>query len=370
MKVLVVGTGGSIVSGISTATDEMVRTLSALGVETDRFSAGTEMRRRGNAVNVQNVVAVLGDAGGLFRRARRGRPDVVWLHVFGVPTLPALRALALTTAARLARRKVIVQFHAFGLERFVAEGGRLLRTILRLMMRQAAALVTVHEPAAFVLRPIRPASTVHVLHNWVEVPDERATLPPLPPLRLVFVGGVVRRKGAPQLIEAMRRLDDAVALRIVGGAGEDGEAAFERVQRDARDLVDSGRVKFVGELDAAGVRAELRAAHVFVLPSEAEGMPVAMLEAMAEGRPVIVTGAGNMGTVVAETGCGWVLPDRDPSSIATAVRRVRDDGGGLEEASISAHRAAVQRYSSSAQHDRIRTIVSQAARPRRSSTAR
>ena len=46
MKVLVVGTGGSIVSGISTAADEMVRTLPAFGHEAQRLNAGEQMRRR------------------------------------------------------------------------------------------------------------------------------------------------------------------------------------------------------------------------------------------------------------------------------------------------------------------------------------
>jgi glycosyltransferase involved in cell wall biosynthesis len=364
MKVLVAGTGGSIVSGISTAADEMVRTLDSLGHDAERFTAGAEMRRRGNAMNLQNVVAVLADARSLFRRARHARADVVWVHTFGPPMLPALRSLALVAACRLARRRVVVQFHAFGLEQSVAEGGSPLRLTLRLVMALAHAVVVLHEPAAAVLRPIRPRSTVHVLPNWVEVPEERTALPPCPPLRLVFVGGVVRRKGAPQLIDAVRSLGSVVQLRLVGGAAEDGEEAFERLQDNSRDLVEAGRVTFAGELDAAGVRAELRAAHLFVLPSEAEGTPIAMLEAMAEGRPVLVTRAGNMGDVVEATGCGWVLPDREPATIAATLRAIRHDEAGLEAASVRAQQAARDRYSPAAQRGRIDRILSEATRRR------
>jgi glycosyltransferase involved in cell wall biosynthesis len=200
-----------------------------------------------------------------------------------------------------------------------------------------------------------------VLPNWVAVPEERTALPPLPPLRLVFVGGVVRRKGAPQLIDAVRSLGSNVELRLVGGAGEDGENVFERLKDSARDLVETGRVTFVGERDAVGVRTELQAAHLFVLPSEAEGMPIAMLEAMSEGRPVLVTDAGNMGVVVEDTACGWVLPDREPATIATFLRRIRHDTTGLEEASVRAHEAARERYSQAAQGDRIDGILMQAS---------
>ena len=126
----------------------------------------------------------------------------------------------------------------------------------------------------------------------------------------------------------MRALEDVpVELRLVGGAGEDGPAALDSLQAAADDLVLAGRVTFAGEQDPAGVRAELRAGHLFVLASDAEGMPLAMLEAMAEGRATLVTDAGNMRTIVEETGCGWVLPDREPATIAAHVRRIAADPG-------------------------------------------
>ncbi len=358
MKVLVVGTGGSIVSGISTAADEMARTLPAFGHETERLNAGEQMRHRANTLNPENVRAVLRDAGGVARRARRGRADVVWIHTFGVPTLPALRALAMVAAARMAGRHAVVHLHAFGLERSVARGGQSLRLAVRALVALADAVVVVHDEAAQALRSISGTASVHVLNNWVEVPAEAEPAPEQPPLRLVFVGGLVRRKGAPQLIEAMRVLDGVpVELRMVGGAGEDGTAALKDLKVAAGDLVATGRVAFTGELDAAGVRAELRAAHVLVLPSEAEGMPIAMLEAMAEGRAVLVTDAGNMRSVVEEAGCGWVLPDRQPATIAAFVRRIADDRAALAVASTAAWRAAAARYSATAQRDQIDAVL-------------
>lgn len=358
MNVLVVGTGGSIVSGISTAADEMVRTLVGCGHGAERMNAGERMRRRASSLNLENVRAVLGDAVTVARRARRGSADVVWIHTFGVPTLPALRALAMVAAARLSRRPAVVHLHAFGLERSVAEAGPALRLVLRVLGRLAGAVVVVHEGAAAALTGVVGGGSLHVLPNRVELPEEVAALPVQPPLRLVFVGGLVRRKGAPQLIEAMRLLDGArVELRMVGGAGEDGTAALGHLQAGATDLVAGGRLSFAGELDGPGVRAEIRAAHVLVLPSEAEGMPISMLEAMAEGRPVLVTDAGNMRSVVETTGCGWVLPDREPATIASGVRRIADDPQALAQASSRARQAVAERYSTSAQGAEIDAIL-------------
>lgn len=326
-------------SGISRAADQMARVLPELGHAVERLNAGERRRRRGGSFNLENVWAVLADAASVARRARRGRADVVWIHTFGVPALPALRALAMVAAARLAGRRAVVHFHAYDLEGFVARGGLPLRAVLRALTGLAAALVVLYEGAGAALGSHR----VHVLPNWVDVPDEAAPLPPQPPLRAVFVGGLVGRKGAPQLVEAMRALQgDAVELRLVGGAGEDGPEALARLTASAADLP---HVTFAGELDPAAVRGELRAAHLFVLPSAAEGTPLSMLEAMAEGRAVLVGDAGNMKALVEDTGCGWVLADREPATIATHLRRRAADPAGVAEAAARARLAAADRFS-------------------------
>jgi glycosyltransferase involved in cell wall biosynthesis len=358
MNVLVVGTGGAIVSGISTAADRMAAILPRLGHSVVRLNAGETMRTRSNRFNVENVRAAAGDAVEVIRQARRQSADVVWVHTFGLPTLPALRALAMVVAARLAGAAVIVQFHAFGLERMLAAGGWPLRMAIRLLGTLSGAVVVLHEDAAIALRPVAGRSVVQVLGNWVDVHDKLEPMPARPPLRLVFVGGLVRRKGATQLVDAMALLDDTpVELRMVGGPGEDGPVALEQLRAASRELVAAGRVSFAGERDADGVRAELEAGHLLVLPSEAEGMPMAMLEAMAAGRPVLVTDAGNMKSVVVETGCGWVMSDRDPATIAGCVRRIARDSDALEAASARARRAATDRYSAGARGAEIDAIL-------------
>jgi glycosyltransferase involved in cell wall biosynthesis len=251
-----------------------------------------------------------------------------------------------------------VRFHAFGLEAAVGSSGRPLRWSVRLLSALSTALVTEHEAAADALRKIAPASKVHVLHNWVELVETVAPMPPTPPLRVAFVGGVVKRKGAPQLIEAMRLLDGSpVVLRLIGGPAEDGAESFTALRAAASDLVDAGTVAFVGELDPAGVRAELRSANLLALPSDAEGMPLAMLEALAEGRPVLVTEAGNMAHVVRESRCGWLLADRSPSTIAAALRELAGDDTELSLAAHEARTAARDRYSLAALTPAIQAIL-------------
>ncbi|WP_254721763.1 glycosyltransferase [Kovacikia minuta] len=60
------------------------------------------------------------------------------------------------------------------------------------------------------------------------------------------------------------------------------------------------RVTFVGELDA--IEDWLDASDIFVLPSESEGLPLAVMEAMAKGIPVAASAVSGVPEGLGETG--------------------------------------------------------------------
>lgn len=359
VKVLVVGTGGELAgSGITTLADQMVRTLKSMGHEPTRLVAGARLRKRPNRLNLENIRAVLTEAVAVAWTTRRTEADVVWLHTMGVPTLPAIRTLVQVLAVRAVRRRIIVEFHAFGVADQVAQARFLQRAVLRLVGRLSSRLVALHPGDADSLRTQIGTGDIVVLPNWVEVADEPTPLPPGPPFTAVFVGGLVERKGVSHLIKAMRLLADApIHLRLVGGAGDDGEAAAVALRDAALDLAQAGRVRFVGELDASGVRSELRRAHLFVLPSRSEGTPMAMLEALAEGRPLLVGDAGNMAEIVRATGCGAVIASQEPAVIAEAIRELIGDPDRLADQGVRGHQAAVDRFSAAAASEALSKIL-------------
>jgi len=73
---------------------------------------------------------------------------------------------------------------------------------------------------------------------------------------------------------------------------------------------------------------EMRAAHVYCLPSVSEGLPYTLLEAMFSGLPVVSTNVGN----VAETlgGTGLLVPPGRPDELAHALLTMLDRPGGAE----------------------------------------
>src|SRR3954454_15829785 len=148
-----------------------------------------------------------------------------------------------------------------------------------------------------------PDERVHVVPNGVDLERFRPDGPrydlglPEDSVKLLFVGGVIPRKGPDVLLDAYARAfagrDDVPLIVKDFGAS----SVYRGGDRSAiREWVDSGRlprlVHIDDELSDDEMAALYRACDVLVHPYRGEGFGMPVLEAMACGLPVIVTGGG------------------------------------------------------------------------------
>lgn len=133
---------------------------------------------------------------------------------------------------------------------------------------------------------------------------------------LCCVARLGAQKGIPLLIEAAAVLAGRgvdFRLKLVGDGEMRGEIARMIADRGLAD-----RIEITGYLDAAGVRRALSGARAMVLPSFAEGLPVAIMEALALQTPVIVTAIAGTPELVDAT-CGWLIPAGSVERLAEAM---------------------------------------------------
>jgi glycosyltransferase involved in cell wall biosynthesis len=91
-------------------------------------------------------------------------------------------------------------------------------------------------------------------------------------------------------------------------------------------------VVFMGERD--DVVNVLRTAHVGVLTSRYEALPMALLEYMVAQLPVIVTDTGECGTIVRASGGGDVVASGDVAGFADALRRLAMEPAAAQRAGV------------------------------------
>ncbi len=145
------------------------------------------------------------------------------------------------------------------------------------------------------------------------------------PLKVLWMGSVILRKGIQYLVEAARLLSNTEIQFLV--AGEVGIAG---------PVVESfpGNLKMLGRVTRDRVNALYSEADVFVLPTISDGFAVTQLEAMAQGLPVVTT--PNCGRVVTNGINGLVVPARDGQALADALARLDRDRNLLREMSRQA----------------------------------
>lgn len=150
------------------------------------------------------------------------------------------------------------------------------------------------------------------------------------PRTIVCTGRLCPSKGQAMLVEAAgmllgRGLDFRVVLL---GGGEDMEALKDMVARRGLE----GRVAIVGPVGHERVRQELALADLFVLPSFAEGVPVALMEAMASGVPVLSTAIMGIPELVEDRVSGLLVQPSNVEQLASAIEEVLS--GSVDAASL------------------------------------
>ena len=160
------------------------------------------------------------------------------------------------------------------------------------------------------------------------------------PLRIVFVGNVIPRKGLDTLVRGLSRIDpDAWHLTVVGDTSVDPDHVA-----DVRALVDAlgldSAVALTGRLPDAELAATLARSHLLAVPSRYEGFGIVYLEGMAFGLPALATTAGGAAAVVDDGETGFLVPPDSPTAVAGAVESILDDRDRLADMG----RAALERH--------------------------
>jgi glycosyltransferase involved in cell wall biosynthesis len=160
------------------------------------------------------------------------------------------------------------------------------------------------------------------------------------PLRVLFVGNLIPRKGLLTLLRALAmRARDDWRLTVVGSRAVD-PAHVRQVDRFVIQRGLGERVLMKGHLDDGALASELRAAHVLAVPSAYEGFGIVYLEAMGFGVVPFGSTEGGASEVIEDGKSGFLVRPGDAARLAEVIQRLCAD----RELLRSRARAALRRF--------------------------
>ena len=283
-------------------------------------------------------------AGGVREARRLGREgvDVVHVHwpmphaLFGA----AMRKAAGPTAA------MVCSFYSVEIN-WIDHRLPWLRPFLAWTIRSADAVTAISRSTAEAVVRIADRDVTIVPYAAVlpSIPEEPARVPfadPGSPIRILFVGRLVERKGVEVLVRALARLRHwrPAELVVIGTGNREGH-----IRRTAALEGVSEHVELRGAVSADELAMAYAECDLFVLPAvvdsrgDTEGLGVVLLEALAFERPVIASRAGGIVDIVSDGATGWLV---DPGDAEVLARKIQAVAEAPEEARRVARRGRTE----------------------------
>ena len=251
---------------------------------------------------------------GLRARLRSGPLDAIFIHtqVAALLATEIMRTVPTVISLDATPRLFDLEGEAYGHRRSPEVLEMLKRRINARAFESAARLVTWCQWAAYSLVSDYgvPADKIDVIPPGVDLNVFRPSFLPKRSerTRILFVGGDFERKGGTDLLDAVGLLGDSCELDIVTGSAVPPIPAGvqARVHRGLKPQSDT-------------LVQLYRSADIFALPSRGDCMPQAVAEALACSLPVVATRVGAIPEMVTDGVNGFMVPVRDPRSLAAAI---------------------------------------------------
>lgn len=157
---------------------------------------------------------------------------------------------------------------------------------------------------------------------------------------LLFLGRIEKNKGIVEVIEALKLLKMELNFRfILCGTGPLTKYCIHECK-----MILGNDFEYRGVVSGEVKNETIKQAHLFILPSYFEGLPLALIETMAGGVVPIVTNAGSMKYIVRHGINGMHINKQDPQDLYRNLKIILSDNSLFESLSKEAKNTVTDQY--------------------------
>ena len=267
------------------------------------------------------------------------RVELVHIHMASYGSF--YRKSIIISLCKMLHIKVVLHCHGACFEKFYDSVKESKKEYIKKTFAKTEKVIVLSESWKEFFKTIVDENKIAVLYNSVNVPNkiDRNDLNKVP--TGLFLGRIGKRKGAYDLIEAVKALkNEGITLKILmAGDGE--------IQK-AKDIIKKenieDRIEVLGWIDNKQKEEYLKSSDFYILPSYDEGMPMSVLEAMSYSLPVITTDVGGIPEIIQNEENGILIKPGDSKEIAKTIKQLLNDEKLRQKISKNAYKTIYNKF--------------------------
>ena len=252
-------------------------------------------------------------------------PDLIYFSIARNKT-GIIRDFILILLPLLQKKKIIAHLHGSYFYDFYKQSPYIIKKIIDFLIPKLTGAV-VHTPRLkYNFSYWLNMNKIFCVPNGIPDPVEKFQAKKIQsPVILLYMGNLNKSKGYQIFIESIKLLVNQNYFVKGILAGEWASASEQNYGLSlVKDFNLEENIKFVGMVKGQKKTDIFNKAHIFVLPSFAEGQPLVLLEAMAYGFPIIATDKGAIRDCVLD-GENGIIVERNSYKIAESVKYLIDN---------------------------------------------
>lgn len=194
------------------------------------------------------------------------------------------------------------------------------RTITRLSLRAAAAVICDSQHDYDLFKSIIPTQKLSIIRNGVSLSPFLKIRKNITPGLLLGIGRIVENKGIERLLELLADLAREMPEIHLIWIGHDPQQRIPELMNYAQQHGIASRVQFVGQIPEDQVCELLAQANLFVSAASYEAFGLSTIEAMSSGTIAVVTPVGIHPEVIRDGQTGFMIQLDDKAQALACIR--------------------------------------------------
>lgn len=227
------------------------------------------------------------------------RPTVLYIHMSYKGSF--YRAWLVSLLAKIFKVEIIIHLHGSEFKEWYDNCSLSNQKMIRRFLLLSRYVIVLGNEWDKKIKKIDSRIKTKIIMNSVEIPKE--IIHWNSEISFLYLGVLIKRKNVDKLIEAFKSINNTNVILNIAGHGRD----YKDLRKKVINLGLNERIIFHGWIDNKEKIDLIRRSRFLILPSQNEGLPMAILEAISYGLPVLATDVGDIKEAVIPFKNGFII---------------------------------------------------------------